>query len=59
MQGRGRMRASISVDGVLGDLCSGKEPAVLSQHCHGRRLEDAAPSLQHVHTLPQRSLGIP
>ena len=47
------------VRGVLGDLCSGEEPAILSEHCHGRRLEDAAAALQHVHALPQRSLRIP
>ena len=57
--GMGRERQLMKVGGILGDLCGGQEPAVLSQHCHGCRLEDAAPSLQHVHTLAQRSLGIP
>ena len=43
----------------LGDLCSGEEPAILPQHGHSRRLEDASASLQHLHALAQGSFGIP
>lgn len=45
-------------EGSLCDLCSGQKPAVLPQHGHSRRLENASPALKHLHPLAQSGFGV-